>query len=540
MSGNTTADPLAHTSLGSKSAKKRRKKGATDKANGDVKAASTTSEATEVPTKMIEAEDEEPQPEEVDQDQDQDQDQSQLSPITVTDNSSTTPLTNGTQKTSMTGSTEDSDARFEALVKDRDALRIEVTQLRQSLEELQANHQTSLGCVQQELRETRTEKENAEEQYQTLLGRVNTIKAQLGERLKADAEDLAQARSRIEELEEQNNSLQEQQNIHSAELENLTSEIQAQSKELSSLRNRATLSQQNWLKEREDLIEQESYAREQYQNAEQAMREWEVLALEERSIRKDLGEKVGDLEEQLSGLKEAYERAAGERDSQSNTVDGLQKALQEIQTARKRELREVVESSQSEAEKLRSQLAEAQQASASATQELETVKKELERALPFEKEVKEKNLLIGKLRHEAVTLNEHLTKALRFLKKGKPEDNVDRQIVTNHLLHFLALDRPSAGLARPSSTTTTTTTTFSSNTLTGSLRLPHSPLVHRTPSTPALTGDYFPDGVPGSGVGSPSSRESLAELWQGFLEQESGAAAKGKSRTGSLADSSPR
>jgi hypothetical protein len=45
---------------------------------------------------------------------------------------------------------------------------------------------------------------------------------------------------------------------------------------------------------------------------------------------------------------------------------------------------------------------------------------------PFEKEVKEKNLLIGKLRHEAVTLNDHLTKALRFLKKGKPEDNVDR------------------------------------------------------------------------------------------------------------------
>lgn len=167
------------------------------------------------------------------------------------------------------------------------------------------------------------------------------------------------------------------------------------------------------------------------------MREWEVLALEERSIRKDLGNKVGDLEEQLSGLKEAYERAAGERDSQSNTVDGLQKALQEIQTARKKELREVVESSQTEAEKLRNQVAEAQKASTSATEELETVRKELERARPFEKEVKEKNLLIGKLRHEAVTLNEHLTKALRFLKKGKPEDNVDRCVhQPPHPSHF--------------------------------------------------------------------------------------------------------
>jgi chromosome segregation ATPase len=87
----------------------------------------------------------------------------------------------------MEESTEDIDARFEALVKDRDGLRLEVMQLRQSLEELQAKHQTSLDSIREELQETQTEKEHAEEQYQTLLGRVNTIKAQLGERLKADA-----------------------------------------------------------------------------------------------------------------------------------------------------------------------------------------------------------------------------------------------------------------------------------------------------------------------------------------------------------------
>ena len=206
----------------------------------------------------------------------------------------------------------------------------------------------------------------------------------------------------------------------------MTTELETQSKELSSLRNRSHLSQQNWLKEREELIEQEAYTREQFDNAEQAMREWEVLALEERSVRKDLGERVTDLEEQLSQVKQSYERAASERDSQSNTVDGLQKALQEIQTARKKELREVVESSQAETAKLLQQLAEAQNVSTTTSEELATVKIDLERVLPFEKEVKEKNLLIGKLRHEAVTLNEHLTKALRFLKKGKPEDNVDR------------------------------------------------------------------------------------------------------------------
>ena len=118
---------------------------------------------------------------------------------------------------------------------------------------------------------------------------------------------------------------------------------------------------------------------------------------------------------------------------------------------------------------------------------------------------------------------------------------VYRQIVTNHFLHFLALDRSDpkkfqilqliaallgwtdeqkeqAGLVRPGAASTT-----------GSLRLPQTPFVHRTPSTPALTGDYFPDSV-----ASPGGKESLAELWQNFLEQEASSTKRGsKSRQGS-------
>lgn len=148
--------------------------------------------------------------------------------------------------------------------------------------------------------------------------------------------------------------------------------------------------------------------------------------MEERTLRRDLADRNADLEEQVSTLKEAYEKAASERDTQSSTVDGLQKALQEIQSVRKQELKELVEANQKEQEELRAQLQTLQIKHDTTVAELEQTKKELERALPFEKEVKEKNLLIGKLRHEAVILNDHLTKALRFLKKGKPEDNVDR------------------------------------------------------------------------------------------------------------------
>ncbi|EAS31719.3 golgi matrix protein [Coccidioides immitis RS] len=418
----------------------------------------------------------------------------------------------------------ESDTRFEALVRDRDSLRAEVSEMRRTLEQIQSKHDQEMETLQNKLQATHNEKNNAETQFRNLLGKVNTIKSQLGERLKADAEELSQARSKIEELEGQNETLKSEVEAKSAQIESLEKEGEQRSKELSSLRNRTNLSQQNWLKEREELLEQESYLRAEFEEAKQAMHNWEILAMEERSVREGLGDKVVDLEEQLNALKIDYERVSKESRDQENTIEGLQKALQEIQRARKQELRELVESSDLQAEDLRKKVQTAEKSAAQATAELEKTKMELERALPFEKEVKEKNLLIGKLRHEAVTLNEHLTKALRFLKKGRPEDNVDRNLVTNHFLHFLALDRSDpkkfqvlqliaallgwtdeqreqAGLARPGSTASL------------SLRVPGASLVQRTPSSPALATDYFSEST-------PSRKESLAELWSSFLEQE--------------------
>lgn len=147
----------------------------------------------------------------------------------------------------------------------------------------------------------------------------------------------------------------------------------------------------------------------------------------------------------------------------------------------------------------------------------------------------------------------HQNLLLSYLKLTSDFPPLHRQIVTNHILHFLALDRSDpkkfqilqliaallgwtdeqkeqAGLSRPGGVS------FSSSSHASSLRLPTS-LVHRTPSSPALhssaaAAEYFtntPD--------SATSKESLAELWQNFLEQEAAAGGGGgggnaASRTG--------
>ncbi|KAH6674611.1 putative GRIP domain-containing protein [Halenospora varia] len=342
---------------------------------------------------------------------------------------------------------------------EREALRAEVEQLRKSLEDIQGRHTEEISTmkgqhademenvktkhteevstikdqlaeevtsIRAELQETETAKEHAETQYQHLLGRVNTIKASLGERLKADKEELAEAKEQIDELESQNEELQKRVQSLEADAKRLEGETSDSSKELSSLRNRHNLSQQNWVHEREDMLQQIRQLRDEAEAAKEAMGDWEVLAMEERSMREGLTERVRDLEEQFSSQKESYEAAVSERDSQSQALTGLQRALQEVQDARKRELREMVESYEEQLQALKKLVHDSDSRAVAAEQGKESLQTELDRLAPFEKEVKEKNLLIGKLRHEAIVLNDHLTKALRFLKKAKPEDNIDR------------------------------------------------------------------------------------------------------------------
>jgi uncharacterized coiled-coil DUF342 family protein len=91
--------------------------------------------------------------------------------------------TNGVKMSDPT----DASARLDALARERDALRAEVSELRQSLEAIRSKHDEDVGALQEQLEETQSGKEHAETQYQELLGRVTQIRAQLGERLKADA-----------------------------------------------------------------------------------------------------------------------------------------------------------------------------------------------------------------------------------------------------------------------------------------------------------------------------------------------------------------
>lgn len=142
---------------------------------------------------------------------------------------------------------------------------------------------------------------------------------------------MAHARSQIEQLEEKNAGLKKAQDEKEDALTQLQKQFEAQKDEVNTLRSRSNVSTTNWSKERDEMNSQLAFAREEFENAKQAMQDWEVLAMEERSLRESLGEKVSELEDQVMSHREGYERTLNERDVLNSTVDGLQRALQEIQ-----------------------------------------------------------------------------------------------------------------------------------------------------------------------------------------------------------------
>ena len=125
--------------------------------------------------------------------------------------------------------------------------------------------------------------------------------------------------------------------------------------------------------------------------------------------------------------------------------------------AKEHDLKQATKEYESQLLQVTQSLAEYKSRALNAELQLEETSTNNTRVQELEKEVKEKSILIGKLRHEgtcspfsrrnatysrtAVIMNEHLMEALRRLRRSSSDTNVDRRLVTNVLLSFLTTPR---------------------------------------------------------------------------------------------------
>lgn len=169
--------------------------------------------------------------------------------------------------------------------------------------------------------------------------------------------------------------------------------------------------------------------------------DWEKQAMRERVSREALEGRIATYDRDLQQAHTDKEQLEAERDSHANAAANLHNVLEEFQIAKDKEIAATVEDMQHRLQTSLKNAAEYQARLKEAESRLASSQSDSAKCAALTQEVKEKSLLIGKVRHEAVILNEHLTEALRRLKKDTGADNVDRKLVTNVLLSFITTPR---------------------------------------------------------------------------------------------------
>lgn len=397
--------------------------------------------------------------------------------------------------------------------------------------------QQDLASAQASNQRLTDEKMHVESQYRSLFGKVSQMKTTLGERLKQDAEEISQNRITIEELETQNTTLtetiahmQDQIVEHSETMETTSKQLKVTKSELEAVTKKLAET------EAAAKTEMAQVAEMQERNAIAAA-EWENLAIEERSARDALRDRITDLEEQLASQNSAYDNLRTIVDQDNQAITKFKQNIYELQESHKSELRETVEKMQNTISDLSNTARASEDRANSLRTEVQSLNADIDKLRPYEQEAREKNLLIGKLRHEAVILNEHLTKALRLLKRGSSNDIVDRQLLNNLLLSFLTLPRQDskrfevlkilgsvlawtdeqkelAGLLRPG-----TSGAFTPLSPSSTRSPPMSPSINRHGMSRRTSGSLQLQAADFMGP----NRESMSDLWINFLQSEAAA-----------------
>lgn len=288
--------------------------------------------------------------------------------------------------------------------------------------------------LQEELKCTREEKDGLAMQYRNLLERLQTMRNSLSNKLKQDAEELDRRGQQIAQLTAQNEDLLSTVDALQSEVLASNAESERASRELDAMRQEISgesLQREQALREVRAELERTHTARD----------DWEAEAMAQRVHVDEARLTLEATYRELTGAKEASERNATERDAETERANNLQAVLEDFQSAKDHELRQAVNEREAQLVEVTQFLAEYKHRALQAELQLEENSADNARRQALEQEVKEKTLLIGKLRHEAVIINEHLMEALRRLRRGSANTSVDRRLVTNILLTFLCTPR---------------------------------------------------------------------------------------------------
>ncbi|KAF9209595.1 hypothetical protein BGZ49_003082 [Haplosporangium sp. Z 27] len=322
----------------------------------------------------------------------------------------------------------------EGILKDRE-------QTIHDLETRVAASEQALKSVNEDLQRTVNERNHFQSQHKTLLDRVSNMKSTLGTKLQADMENINTLRQQIDQLTAQNDRYI--QTIKQLEEELMASHehYEKTSRELEHLRRHMDDIKEDAFSE---VIEKENLIQElqsRLQREEREREDWETMASEQRASKDQAVMNMRAIERERDAARAEKEALRQELNREIESLNNLQTVLEEFQSTKESEILFALEGLQRDLKATSSSLEEYQNRALTAEEQLRHLTLDVEKARQLEKEVKEKNQLIGKLRHDAVIQQGHLTEAMRRLKEENNQNTVDIPLISNLFISFLNIPR---------------------------------------------------------------------------------------------------
>lgn len=355
-------------------------------------------------------------------------------------------------KQELIGSTESTE--IEGLRSEIEKLKLELAEEK----ELHQKHQTKYqdesnlnnSISQDELKKVRAERDEFEAQYNNLLSRISSMKTVFN-KMKESQDELENVKEQLAEYESQNVRLKkklETSNKERAEIENTVVTLNQEYLNLESERENL---QSECYQYREELdVLKEQLEKSSFMHA----RELEAYSKEKDRLSvqlQDLMVILDNNKQDIYLLKEEKEDLLLSLESSKNEKKALQESMKELESEIKKNSsmhKEELQQRSLEINTLRAQLdksLESKNEDSKTMKELklqiESMKEDVIMKEKYERECKERVLQIGKLRHEAIILNEHLTKALTMLKQTSDSESVDKELISNLLISFVAIPR---------------------------------------------------------------------------------------------------
>ncbi|KAJ3028898.1 hypothetical protein HDV00_009914 [Rhizophlyctis rosea] len=396
-------------------------------------------------------------------------------------------------------------------------LTTELTTLTQTHTDSTTDLQLRCTALQEELSRITTERD-------TLLSSLATLKEKVSARLKEEMHTTQTLRSSNASLQSELDALKPQYEQFRSRVVELQAECTKARVELEREREEGVRKEGELERLRGHLVEANETANMEQLNLSETIgtfqskidsMEVEIARLEEeleegrQSLLRAQEEKETH-DEELQALRAEIVRVEEVVREREVAVENLQGVLESFQRAKEAEIEFAVDGLKRQVRSLENDVREWRERGERAEAKLAKMDKTAPQVVQLQQEVAEKNGVIGKLRHDVIQVQTHLAEAMRRMRDAAGSDeNVDRRLITNLIVSFLAAPRGDAKR-------------FEILNVIGSvLRFSEEEkwkvgLVRRPPGWGILGG-----GGGGGGGGGEGGGESFTDMWINYLLKES-------------------